>query len=135
MNRFGARPMAACTLVCALLAPAGLSAAPAREPRGTLSLSQAIAATVEQNPDLQASAYELKAGDARITQAGLRPNPEASLELEGLVGTGIARSADERQGTLTLSQVLELGDKRGRRVAVATSDRELVGIEQKAQEL
>jgi cobalt-zinc-cadmium efflux system outer membrane protein len=100
-----------------------------------LTLAQAIEAAIHRNPDLQASSYELKAADARFTQAGLRPNPEASLAIDGIAGRGLAASPDERQATLSLSQVLELGDKRGRRVAVANSDRDLVGVEQQAREL
>jgi cobalt-zinc-cadmium efflux system outer membrane protein len=135
MKLFGARQIPACALACALITPTGFAAVPASEPTAILTLSQAIAATVAQNPDLRATAYELKAADAGITQAGLRPNPEVSLEVNGLAGSGIARDAEERQVTLTLSQTLELGDKRGRRINVAASNRELVGIEQQAREL
>ncbi|MGH8035514.1 MAG: hypothetical protein ACREO9_09830, partial [Lysobacterales bacterium] len=55
---------------------------------GELTLPQAIAVALEHNPDLQVSVYELRAADARITQAGLRPNPELGLELENFAGDG-----------------------------------------------
>jgi len=109
--------------------------AAAADTAAQLTLAQAIAAAISRNPELQASSYELKAADARITQAGLRPNPEASLEIDGLAARGIAASRDERQATLSLSQVLELGEKRGRRVVVAGFDRDLAGIEQQARQL
>src|SRR5947209_172029 len=92
------------------------------EPTGTLTLSDAVSATLGRNPDLAVGAYERVAADARTLQAGLRPNPEASLEVGGFLGSGVARDVDEKQATLTLSQVLELGGKRDRRVDVAESD-------------
>jgi cobalt-zinc-cadmium efflux system outer membrane protein len=110
-------------------------AAPPAESTGVLTLARAIEAALSRNPELQASSYDLKAAEARITQAGLRPNPEVSLEVDGLAARGIAASPDERQATLSLSQVLELGDKRGRRVAVASSDRDVASIEQQAHQL
>jgi len=119
-----------------LSAPYSAVAAPPGEPSdGALTLAQAIEATIARNPDLQASAFELKAADARITQAALRPNPEISLEVDGLAARGIAASPDERQATLGLSQVLELGDKRGRRIAVAGAERDVATTEQQAQQL
>ena len=68
-------------------------------------------------------------------QAGLRPNPEASIDVGGFLGSGVARDVDEKQATLTLSQVLELGGKRDRRVDVAQSDRATLGVEQQTREL
>jgi len=110
-------------------------AAPVAQSTSVLTLAQAIEAAIHRNPELQATSYELKAADARITQAGLRPNPEVSLEVDGLAARGIAASPDERQATLNLSQVLELGDQRARRVAAANSDRDLESIAQQARQL
>lgn len=127
-----------CALACLLSMLGVASAAPvasAAESDGVLTLAQALEAAISRNPELQASSYELKAAGARITQAGLRPNPEASLEVDGIAGRGIAASPDERQATLSLSQVLELGDKRGRRVTVAGFDRDLATVEQQARQL
>ncbi|HKT72079.1 MAG TPA: TolC family protein [Steroidobacteraceae bacterium] len=124
-----------CALACALSMQGAAAAAPTAEWPGVLTLAEAIETAISRNPQLQASSYELRAGDARITQARLRPNPEWGLEIDGIAAHGIAASSDERQATLSLSQVLELGDKRGRRVAVARSDRDLAGIEQQARQL
>ncbi|MBS0422558.1 MAG: TolC family protein [Proteobacteria bacterium] len=135
-----ARRRAVCMGVAALmLAFARFSAAqittPIREPNGTLTLGEAVAAALQRNPDLAVGGYELRAADARKLQAGLRPNPEAAVEVGGFLGSGVARDADEKQATLTLSQVLELGAKRARRVDVADSDRTVVSVEQQTREL
>ena len=128
-----ARAVTVCAAICASMAQALYAAQ--TEPTGRLALSQAIAAAEARNPDLAATGYELKASDAQITQARLRPNPEIGLDSQGIVASSGARAADEPQTTLTLSQVIELGGKRGRRIGVATAGREVVGVEQQAREL
>lgn len=105
------------------------------DPTGTITLTRAIEAAMARNPDLAASAYEIRAAEARTQQARVRPNPELALELEDFGGSGDAQGIDELQSTLSLSHVLELGDKRGHRVEVASADRELTAIEQQAREL
>jgi outer membrane protein, heavy metal efflux system len=136
MSFFPARSKRACLIACVLSATCSFAAARPGEPSDdALTLNRAIEATIAQNPDLQASAFELKAADARMTQAGLRPNPELSLEVDGLAARGLAASPDERQATLSLSQVLELGDKRSRRIAVAGSERDIATIDQQAHQL
>ena len=68
-----------------------VSAAPTDEPAGALTLANAVFATLGRNPDLALGAFELEAADARKLQAGLRPNPEASLDIGGFLGSGVAR--------------------------------------------
>ena len=152
MRLFSARQCMACVRLYALVAVvscfspvlrAAEIAAPdplpdssrAEEPTGELSLSQAIAVSLARNPDLAASGYDLKAADARIMQARLRPNPEVSVQLDNLGIGGAARGTDVLGSTLSLSQVIEMGDKRARRTDVAGMDRDLVGIERQAQQL
>lgn len=105
------------------------------EPTGELTLSQAIAVALARNPDITASGFELKAADAWILQARLRPNPEVSVQLDNLGISGAARGTDVLGSTLSLSQVIEMGDKRARRTDVAGLDRDLVGVERQAQQL
>lgn len=122
----------ACVFLCMLC---GASAAEAPEPSGSLTLAAAVQAALQRNPELAATHYALKADTARITQAGLRQNPQLSLELEDFAGTGNASALHSLQTTLSLSQVIELGDKRQRRVDVAQAGRDLGGVERQAQQL
>lgn len=122
-------------LICITGFATAAPAATPPEPRGELTLRQAVATTLARNPDLEVGSFDLLAGDARIAQATLRPNPDASLELEDFAGTGDVRGTDALQTTLSLSQVVELGAKRPRRVDVATADREMLGVELQAREL
>jgi cobalt-zinc-cadmium efflux system outer membrane protein len=151
MQFFSARPWIACTGFVMLAAvstgaPAAwaaeppapeptASALPSAEPVGELTLAGAIDVALARNPDLIASAYELNAAEARILQARLRPNPDLSVQLDNVGIGGAARGTDVLSSTLSLSQVIEMGGKRGYRTDVATMDRDLAGIERQAQQL
>lgn len=105
------------------------------EPVGELTLAHAVEIALAHNPDLTASAYELKAAGARIEQARLRRNPELSIQLDNLAIRGAARGTEVLASTLSLSQVIEMGGKRAYRTDVAAMDLDLVDIERQAQQL
>ena len=77
--------------------------------RDSITLAEALARTLRGSPELAAYDYDLRAAEARILQAGLRPNPELSLNIENPTGSGPYQSADQMENTLTLSQLIELG--------------------------
>lgn len=146
------------------------------EPHGTITLRQALALALEGSPKLAAFSWDIRAAEARIIQASLRPNPELSLAIEEVrwtsgpgtvsdtVSMGWALTEDsvsvpmgegqepvdipihgaksstafervkeqgarsgfsEAEFTLSLSQVIELGGKRAKRLRVAQREREL----------
>jgi len=130
-----ARACAACALLFVVFTANAQSRAETINPEGELTLARAIDAALRSNPDLLASMYELSAAQARIVQAGLRPNPALDLELENFAGTGQTRGIDALETTLSLSQVVELGGKRGLRRSVAEADLDFASIEQRAREL
>lgn len=88
---------------------------------GVLTLSEAIALTLENSPALIAEQAELRAGESHSIRAKYRPNPHASLQLENLPGN----DANEAETTLMLSQVIELGGKRAARMAEARAANDL----------
>ncbi len=51
---------------------------------GVLTLSDALSLARQKSPALAAFTWDIRAADAMIEQAGLRPNPELSLEIEGV---------------------------------------------------
>ncbi|MBP9901177.1 MAG: TolC family protein [Verrucomicrobiota bacterium] len=97
------------------------------EPTGGLTLRQALALALVRNPDLAAFSWDVRIGETRILQAGLRPNPEAGVEVEDVLGTGDFQGVREAQTTLALSQLIELGGKRTARVNAARFSRDLAG--------
>ena len=111
------------------------SSAVADEPTGELTLGRAVQAALARNPELVASEYDVRAAEARITQAGVRPNPELSVELENFAGTGEVKGARALETTLSLSQVVEMGGKRALRTEVAERDRDAITVERQAQQL
>lgn len=96
-------------------------------PAGVLRLPDALAAALLGSPDLAAHAYELRAREAQVLQAGRRPNPVLSAEVEDVLGSGDFRSAGESQSMLQLGQLVELGGKRAARVRLAAAEHALAG--------
>lgn len=98
------------------------SADPAAAP---LTLDQALTRALTQSPALEALAREVEAREGETLQAGLRPNPELSLEVENVAGSGAFSGTDGAETTLALSQTVELGGKRTLRREVGRLDRQL----------
>lgn len=121
----------------------------------TLTLRQAIARALQENPSLHAFSWDIRAAEADILQAGLRPNPELEFEIEDLrlsegprervsttaVGatlgeiptvswdteraSGAHSGLAESEVTLAVSQIIELGKKRAKRIALASSAKQV----------
>jgi cobalt-zinc-cadmium efflux system outer membrane protein len=102
---------------------------PVKEPAGVLSLREALALALTENPELAPFAWQARANEARILQAGLRINPELGLLVEDIAGTGSFSGAREAQTTLQLSKVIELGGKRSARMEAASQARGLTTSE------
>ena len=98
-------------------------------------MGQAVERALAANPALQGFAFTLKAQDARITQSNHRPATEVSVELENALGSGAYSGLDAAEATFALSQVIELGDKRQLRGAVARSGREMLAVDRQAAQL
>lgn len=125
------RALGACHVVLALLA----TPVQADDFAPPLSLRQAIDAALLGNPGLQSFAFDFRMQDARAQQAALRPAPELSLSAENLSGSGQYRAGGQAEYTLAISQVLELGEKRGARIATAQAERDSVKVERQIRQL
>ncbi|MCC6486333.1 MAG: TolC family protein [Candidatus Hydrogenedentes bacterium] len=169
------RPICTLTLLAACCGLLHADTGPSPEPAGVLTLQSAIEAALTRNPRLDAFSWDLRAADARILQAGLRPNPELGIEIEDIrlksgpasesrsgsvsgavsrdtfsipvaegdplqlpilrakpvLGYEVEREQGARSGfaesefTLSVSQIVELGGKRAKRVALATNEKDL----------
>src|SRR5438552_1868069 len=89
---------------------------------GEVTLAQALALTLKQNPELAAFSWDVRSAEARILQARLWPNPELGTQSEDI---GFSLS----QTTLQLSQLIELGGKRSARLREATFGHELARLD------
>lgn len=81
-----------------------------------LTLEQAITLTLSTSPLLRSTAQSVAIAEGARVQAGARPNPELLLLREGMSST------TGRTDTYQLSQLLELGGKRGARIKFAEQD-------------
>jgi outer membrane protein, heavy metal efflux system len=105
------------------------------EPAGQLTLSQALALTLEQNPELAAFSWDVRSAEARILQARVWPNPELGVQAEDVAGSKQSSGFSRSQTTLQLSQLIELGGKRRARVGEAIYARELARFDYETKRL
>ena len=120
--------------------PAGALAVPSDtpesvEPNGAITLPQALSLALMHNPELRAFSWEVRASQARALQAGLWPNPELEVEVEEVGGTGDRSGFDGAETTIQLGQLIELGDKRGRRMKVTSLEKEISQQDYEAKRL
>ncbi len=95
----------------------------------SLTLRDALSRALLQSPALAAFAWEVRARDARVDQAGRLVNPVLGYLAEDLgvdrADGNIRQQPVQRQATLELSQLVELGGKRLARQRLASREREL----------
>tara|TARA_R110002072_G_scaffold30716_2_gene95709 strand:+ start:231 stop:1646 length:1416 start_codon:yes stop_codon:yes gene_type:complete len=108
-----------------LVSFSGLIYAAERDPT-TLTLSRAFTRVLSDNPELAVYPYDIRAAEARALQAGFRPNPQLSLEVENIGGNGDYSGAEAMESTLALSQVIEMGGKRSLRRDVGQWSRQAI---------
>lgn len=91
--------------------------------RSAHSLGDVITLTLLNNPELNSYSYDMRATDARILQAGIRPNPALDVETENIDAPVFM------QTTFLLSQLIELGGKREARLQFARTERDRVSLD------
>jgi len=83
-----------------------------------LTLQQALQAAYANNPELRAVGRGVGIADGLRLQAGALPNPELGLSTEGT-------DRRSRVETVEITHTIELGGKRGARIAAAEQERQL----------
>lgn len=100
-----------------------------------LTLREAIARMLDVNPELSVYRFREAAIAGMRTTAGLRPPLQVNGGLEDALGTGAVQSFDAAEFTLSLSQVIELGEQRDARIGIASQRADLLRAEQRVTEL
>ncbi len=83
-----------------------------REPEGALRLSDALNLAIEKNPELSVSLNDVHIAEAQKQTASQRPNPEISVEVENVFGSGDFSGTRQAETTLQINQPFQMGGKR-----------------------
>jgi len=113
------------TLWGVLLAMVVASAASAQDKSLTLAEALELAGA---SPSVDVAEAQVDVARGNQQQAGLRPNPEISLDVENVAGTGVFRGLQATETTLAIGQRLELGGKRRARVEAARAETTVAAI-------
>ena len=127
------RRMRGSIVVCAVCASVWPQIAPAQN-SGTLTLRDALAFTLQHNPELAAYGKERAATEAAILQAGVLPNPVLGLAVENLGNSRLAQAGD-RATAIQIGQLIELGGKRLARIRAAEAGRDVAGWDYEAKRI
>lgn len=100
---------------------AALSTAGEAQP-SALTLEQAIAEAEANSPAIAATKAEVEVARGKARQAGLRVNPELSVEVENFAGTGAYSGLNGVETTVSVTQQLDLGGKRSARKSTARAE-------------
>lgn len=108
-----------CAAVCLVSFGVFSAAAFAENSGQSLSIHEAIANTLAQNPQLHQFTVKKNRLIGRRETRKLRPALNVGVELENFGGSGDVSGTQTAETTLALSSVIELGGKRRGRVSVA----------------
>lgn len=86
-----------------------------------ITLSEAIKATLQHNPQLMGYEFRVKALAGEQQTAGLKPQMRLSSQFENIAGSGDFKGVDAGELTLSLSSVIELGGQRDARLGLVTA--------------
>ena len=105
------------------------------EPKGELTLVEALHLALMQNPLLSVYSLEIRAREAAALQAVLLPNPELMMEVENFAGSGPFSSFKSSETTLSVGQVILLAGKRQKRANAAKLESDLAASEYESRRL
>ncbi len=95
-------------------------------PVSSITLENALKRTLSNNPELLLFDFKSASLDGESKTAKLNPEMAAGIEVENVLGTGKLSGINDAELTLTLSSVIELGDKVNSRINVVTSKKALL---------
>jgi len=103
--------------------------------KGVITLQQALALALMQNPGLKSYSWQVRSAQADKLQASLKPNPEFSVYIEDFGGSGDLRGFEGYESSYLFSQLIEVGGKRKKRYAVASLEKKIAEWDYRAKRL
>ncbi|GIU36587.1 TolC family protein [Shewanella schlegeliana] len=119
------------TFVIIALLLAGSFAAKAATQNESLSLTTVIQRVQLQHPTLKVFEFRQRALDGTAQTQGLTPGYEIGFEVDNVAGTGEFQGIESGEFSVSLSSVIELGDKLDARSGVVNEQRAVLDAEQK----
>ena len=89
------------------------------QPRGIITLPQALQLALLRNPALSAFSLEIRAREAAAVQDALFPNPTLMVEVENFAGSGPYSSFRSSETTISVGQLVQISGKRIKQANVA----------------
>jgi cobalt-zinc-cadmium efflux system outer membrane protein len=100
-----------------------------------LTLSQALQRAAAANPRIAVAEREIGIATGHRRQAGAFPNPEVSLDVENVGGSGPYRGTRSAETTLSLGQLIEFPGKRDARIASTSAELDSARWQRQAERL
>ncbi|MEP0354406.1 TolC family protein [Paraglaciecola sp.] len=104
-------------------------------PNSALTLQSAIKLTLANAPELHEFTFKQQAIEGDIKTASLKPELIAGIEVENFLGTGEVSGIKDTELTLTLSSVIELGNKLSSRKAFASAQSQAAEVRKQVRTL
>jgi len=112
-----------------------LTIAQANAANNTLTLNAALKRTIEQNPSLKVFDFRNTALTGQLDTANLKPAYELGLESENFSGSDELSDFDGAELTVSLSSVLEMGNKRAARRGIVSTSRSFLDAQRQVESL
>ena len=97
----------------------------------TLTLGEAVRATLQYNPQLAGYTFKLNALAGEKQTAALRPELRVNTDLENVAGSGELSGTKASELTISLSSAIELGGQRDARVNLVTARQQQLASSQR----
>ena len=101
----------------------------------SVTLESALKRTLSNNPDLLVFDFKSASLEGEAKTAKLRPQMAVGIEVENVLGTGDVSGIRDTELTLTLSSVIELGDKVNSRMNVVSTKQAQLRAQQRIRSL
>lgn len=112
-----------------------LSLAQNQAANNTLTLDTALKRALKQNPSLKVFSFRNTALTGQMETAGLKPAYELGLEAENFSGSDELSGFDGAEITISLSSVLEMGDKRSARRGIVSNRHSVIDAQRQVESL
>ncbi len=97
----------------------------------TLSLGEAVRATLQHNPQLAGYTFKANALAGEKQTASLRPELQVNTDLENVAGSGAFSGTKVSELTISLSSAIELGGQRDARIDLVTARQQQLASSQR----